>query len=114
MDGNGIGTILLMLVGLAIGAGVGYWVARTQFKVTQRDVEVDRARILEEAQLQAKEVALAAKDEAIKIRDEAEVEQKRRRAEWQREDERLARKGGETDQKMEKKEQRGSEEKTGQ
>jgi len=103
---DGIGTILLMLVGMAIGAGVGYWVARTQFKVTQHDVEVDRARILEEAQIQAKEVALAAKDEAIKIRDEAEAEQKRRRAEWQREDERLARKREELDQKLEKIDQR--------
>ena len=105
-----IGTILLLLIALALGLGagaiLGYYVTKSRVKGIQRDVEAEQGRVLEEAQLQAKQMVLTAKDEAIKIRDEAEAEANKRRVEWQREDERLARKREDLDQKLEKVDQR--------
>ena len=101
-----IGTVLLVLLGLIVGAGLGYWGAAIRLKATRRDLEAERARIIEEAQIEAKQVALTAKDELIKSRDEIEAEQKRRRAEWQREEERLNKRREELDQKLERVEQR--------
>lgn len=108
MDG---GTVLIALlidlvVGVAIGAGVGYWIASTRLKATKRDLELERARVIEESEIKSREVTLAAKDEAIRIRDEAENELKQRRGEWQREEERLARRREELDQKLERVDQR--------
>jgi len=103
---DGIGTIVEAIIALAIGAGVGYWLASVRLKATKHDLDAERARIIEEAQITAKEVELAAKDEAIRVRDDAEAEQKQRRNEWQREEERLARRREELDQKLEKVDQR--------
>lgn len=105
-----IGTIVLLLIvlmiGVGIGAVVGYYVMRSNAKAAQRDLGVEQAHLLEEAQLTAKQMELAAKDEAIKIRDEVEAEATKRRNEWQREEERLARKREELDQKLERADQR--------
>jgi len=51
-------------------------------------------------------MVLAAKDEALKLRDEIETEAKRRRAEFQRDEERIARRREEYEQKLERLEQR--------
>src|SRR5512139_2062132 len=105
-----IGQVLLLLVDLVIGLGIGaavvYVVMRSQAKSVQRDLDVEQARLLEEAQLEAKQMELAAKDEAIRVRDEAEAEANKRRLEWQREEERLARKREDLDQKLERADQR--------
>jgi ribonucrease Y len=105
-----LGQVLFFLVDLVIGLGIGavavYFVMRSKAKSVQRDVDAEQARLLEEAQLKAKQMELAARDEAIKIRDEAEAETIKRRAEWQREEERLARKREDLDQKLERADQR--------
>src|SRR5512143_2947515 len=105
-----IGQVLFLLVDLMIGLGVGavvvYFVMRSQAKSVQRDLDVEQARLLEEAQLEAKQMELAAKDEAIRVRDEAEAEANKRRLEWQREEERLTRKREDLDQKLERADQR--------
>ena len=93
--------IVAMVVGLLIGLGIGAAVV-----YFQRDVDTEQARLLEEAQLKAKQMELAAKDDAIKVRDEAEAEAAKRRTEWQREEERLARKREDLDQKLERVDQR--------
>ena len=95
-----------LLIGVGIGAVVGYFVMQSRAKVTQRDLDAEQARILEEAQLSAKQMELVAKDEAIKVRDEVEAEAAKRRGEWQREEERMARKREELDQKLERADQR--------
>ncbi len=105
-----IGQVVILLIALAIGIGLGavavYFVMRSKAEALQRDVDVEQARLLEEAQLSAKQMELAAKDEAIKIRDQAEAEANKRRVEWQREEERLARKREDLDQKLERVDQR--------
>ena len=105
-----IGQVLFLLVDLVIGLGIGavvvYFVMRSKAQSVQRDLDVEQARLLEEAQLKAKQMELAAKDEAIKVRDVAEGEASKRRVEWQREEERLARKREDLDQKLERVDQR--------
>ena len=107
---DNIGQILLLLldlvVGLAVGAGVVYFVMRARMQDQQRDLDAEQTRLVEEAQIKAKQMELAARDTAIKIRDEAEAEANKRRLEWQREDERLARKREDLDQKLERVDQR--------
>jgi len=102
--------ILALLVGLgvgaAIGANLGQRAASTRLKATKHDLELERARVIEEADIKAKEVVLAAKAEALKVRDEAEAELKQRRIEWQREEERLSKRREELDQKLERVDQR--------
>ncbi len=99
-------TIVLAVVALTVGGVVGYVIASNRNKVAKQELDVERTRIAEEAQIKAKEVTLAAKDEAIKVRDDAEAELKRRRGEWQREEERLNKRREELDQKLEKVDQR--------
>ena len=105
-----MGQVLFLLIDLLIGIGIGafvvYFVMNTRLKSVKSDVSVEQARLLEEAQLKAKQMELAAKDEAIKIRDQAEAEANKRRVEWQREEERLARKREDLDQKLERTDQR--------
>jgi ribonuclease Y len=98
--------LIVLLIGLGIGAAVVFLVMRTKAQALQRDVDVEQARLLEEAQLRVKQMELAAKDEAIRIRDGAEAEANKRRQEWQREEERLARKREDLDQKLERVDQR--------
>jgi ribonuclease Y len=95
-----------LVVGLLVGAAVGYWYARVRLKATKRDLDAERARLIEEAEIKAREVTLAAKDEALRIRDEVEAELKQRRNEWQKEEDRLARRREEVDQKLERIDQR--------
>ncbi|MBI5565683.1 MAG: DUF3552 domain-containing protein, partial [Chloroflexi bacterium] len=109
MDG-----VLFLIVGLLVGAVAGAVIgvrigARntlTQLKATRQDLELERVRTIEEAEIKAKEVMLAAKADALKVRDEAEAEQKQRRVEWQREEERLSKRREELDQKLERVDQR--------
>src|SRR5512136_443607 len=104
------GQIIFLLIDLVIGLGIGavavYFVMRSKAKSVQRDLDVEQARLMEEAQLKVKQMELAAKDEAIRIRDEAEGEANKRRVEGQREEERLARKREDLDQKLERVDQR--------
>jgi ribonuclease Y len=98
--------LIALLIGLGIGAGIVYYVMNTRLKSVKSDVSVEQARLLEEAQLKAKQMELAAKDDAIKVRDGVEAEAAKRRQEWQREEERLARKREDLDQKLERTDQR--------
>lgn len=101
-----IGLIIGLAAGAAIGANIGQRVTSTRLKATKHDLELERARVIEEAEIKAKEVTLAAKADALKVRDEAEAELKQRRIEWQREEERLAKRREELDQKLERVDQR--------
>ena len=101
-----IGLIIGLAAGAAIGANIGQRVTSTRLKATKHDLELERARVIEESEIKAKEVTLAAKADALKVRDEAEAELKQRRIEWQREEERLAKRREELDQKLERVDQR--------
>ena len=101
-----VGLLIGLVAGAVVGMRVGAQRTLVQLKATRHDLELERARVIEEAEIKAKEVALAAKADALKVRDEAEAEQKQRRIEWQREEERLAKRREELDQKLERVDQR--------
>ncbi len=97
---------LAALLGIALGAGLGFWYRQQQL---DREAAARRSALekeLGEAQGRARQIELQARDAAIRLRDEAESEAGRRRAELVREDERLTRRRTEIDNKVERTEQR--------
>ncbi|HZY42348.1 MAG TPA: Rnase Y domain-containing protein, partial [Anaerolineae bacterium] len=110
MESGTLLALVAVLVGLGVGAAIGVRVGSRNtlagLKATRHDLEIERTRTIEEAEIKAKELTLSAKADALKVRDEAEAEQKQRRIEWQREEERLSRRREELDQKLERVDQR--------
>ncbi len=99
-------TIIIALVAAAVGGTAGYFFKQYQAEQAARVMRVEQARVIEAAQTKAKETVLTARDEALKLHDEVEAEAKRHRIEWQREEERVAKRREEYEQKLERLEQR--------
>jgi ribonuclease Y len=102
-----IGTIIIILIAdVVIAAGVIYLVTRlliNRFK----DEQKNRAdNVLQVARETARELEMKAKDEAIQIKQNAESELSKRRAELDREDERLMKRRTDLDHRVERLEQR--------
>jgi len=102
--------IVLALLGLAIGVGLGIGVLliyqRSQGVSKKRQAEDEANRILGDAQDQAKQITIDARDEALRIQREAEDNAKRRRAELDRESDRLQKRREDLDERYERMEQR--------
>ncbi|MGC9394604.1 MAG: ribonuclease Y [Anaerolineae bacterium] len=81
--------IVLLLLGLAVGGFIGYRVRQASYQKELGSLEAIRARLLEEAEKQARDTVLNAKDEALKLRTELEAEMDRRGEKLRREEERL-------------------------
>jgi ribonuclease Y len=82
------------LIGLLVGAAIGY-VARRAVAQREADSSESRARtVLAEAEREAeatkREALVEARDEAFRMRSEAETDLKRRRAEMDKKDDRIA------------------------
>lgn len=82
------------LIGLLVGAGIGY-VARKTMAAREADSAEARARTIvqdaeREAEARRREALVEAKDEAFKLRSEAEADLKRRRAEIDKKEDRIA------------------------
>jgi ribonuclease Y len=99
-------TILGIVIALAAGALIGYFVRQLQVERENKGRLAEADRIVGGAQNKAREIELRARDEAIKTRDEAEAEGSRRRAEIAREEERQNRRRSELDRRMEQVEKR--------
>jgi ribonuclease Y len=103
---NTVGTILGVVIALAAGALIGYFVRQLQVDRDTKARQAEADRILGAAQSRARELELRARDDAIKTRDDAEAEASRRRAEIAREEERQNRRRSELDRRMEQVEKR--------
>jgi len=99
-------TILGIVIALAAGALIGYFVRQLQVERENKGRQAEADRVIGGAQSKAREIELRARDEAIKTRDEAEAEASRRRAEISREEERQNRRRSELDRRMEQVEKR--------
>ena len=92
----GIGTILLLLLFLIIGAVTGFFLRKKLVEENQANIEAQRRQILEnalhEAEKNKKEVLLQVKEEAYQIKLEADKEAKQCRRELKEEQRRLDRK----------------------
>jgi ribonuclease Y len=81
--------IVLLLLGLAVGGFVGYRMRQANYQKEMGNLEAMRARLLEEAEKQARDTVLNAKDETLKLRVDLEAEMDRRGEKLRREEERL-------------------------
>lgn len=98
--------IVLALIGLAIGVGLGAGgllvYQRSQGAGKVHLAEEEAARILSEAQNQAKQTVMDAKDEALRVQHEAEENAKKRRLELDRESDRLQKRREDVDARYER------------
>jgi ribonucrease Y len=101
-----VGTILGVVIALAAGVLIGYFVRQLQVDRDTKARQAEADQIISAAQTRAREFELKARDEAIKTRDEAEAEASRRRAEIAREEERQNRRRSELDRRMDQVEKR--------
>ncbi len=93
--------IATLLVGLALGALLGYAYFRYRSKVLLESAEKQAERILAEAETRAKESLVQARDEALQMRNEAEREAKQRERELRQEENRLQRRRASLDERFE-------------
>jgi len=98
--------ILGVVIALAAGALIGYFVRQAQVDRENKARQADADRIIGSAQTKAREIELKSRDEALRLRDEAEAEASRRRAEISREEERQTRRRTELDRRVEQIEKR--------
>jgi len=103
---NTVGTILGVVIALAAGVLIGYFVRQLQVDRDTKTRQAEADRIIGTAQTKARELELRARDDAIKTRDDAEAEASRRRAEIAREEERQNRRRSELDRRMDQVEKR--------
>lgn len=99
-------TILGIVIALAAGALIGYFVRQAQVDRDNKARQAEADRIIGKAESKAREIELKARDEALRLRDEAEAEASRRRAEIGREEERQSRRRAELDRRVEQVEKR--------
>ena len=98
--------ILGVVIALAAGAIIGYFVRQAQVDRDNKARQSEADQIVGSAQSKAREIGLKARDEALRLRDEAEGEASRRRAEISREEERQTRRRTELDHRVEQIEKR--------
>lgn len=89
MNLNWLLPIVLLIIGLAVGGFLGYRIRQGRYQQEMGNLEAMRARLLEEAEKQARDTVLNAKDEALKLRQEVEEELDARGQKLRREEERL-------------------------
>jgi len=98
--------VIALIIGLTIGVGLGaaglMMVQNTRGTGRKRQVEEEAARILSEAQNQARQTVVDARDEALRIQREAEENAKRRRLEIDRESDRLQKRREDLDARYER------------
>jgi len=94
--------VLVLLLGLAGGVGAGYWYRQKRYEDEVGRLENMRARLLEEAEKQSRNIVLDGKDKALKLRREVEAELERRTKQLRQEEERLQRRREQLDGRLEK------------
>jgi ribonuclease Y len=98
--------IILVMLALAAGVGIGYYLHIYRSKALGKEAEVKAQRVIEESRAEAREITLAAKDEELRLRNAAEADSKRMRANLQREEDRLQKRRETIDRKIDQLENR--------
>jgi len=94
--------ILALAIGIAIGYGVYFYIAKQEKLRLQSKVE----NVLTEAQEKAHDIELQAKDKALQVRQQADAEVTRRRTEITREEDRQTKRREELDNRTDRLEKR--------
>jgi len=98
MDGM---TPIVGIVAFIVGGAAGYFFSYLIGRGKIEQARTEAARIIEEAESQARATTLAAKDDAVKIRDNAQSEVERWRTNLRREEEGLQKRREKLDQRQE-------------
>ncbi len=94
--------IVTMIIGVAIGYGLFYYLARQE----KSRLQAKSGNLITEAEEHAKDLELQAKDKALQIRQQADAEVSRHRAEISREEDRLLKRREELDNRTDRQEKR--------
>jgi ribonucrease Y len=94
--------VFTLFVGIAIGYGLYYFIAKQE----KARLQIKAENILTEAEEKAKDIELQAKDKAIQVRQQADAEVSRRRTEISREEDRLTKRRQELDNNTDRQEKR--------
>ena len=107
MDGGSLVIAFIALaIGIAIGAGVLYYLDHQRAGGRLKQAEQEAQSIQQQAQIQAQEVQRVATEQSKHVIDEANESALRRRRELDREDERMQRRREDLDNRFERMEQR--------
>jgi len=92
--------IVLLVAGLAVGGGVGFYIRNNQKKQEEMKAEEEKQRVLRDADAKVRELLFEAKNEAWKIQEDAKKEERERRIKLQSVEERLVKKEDALDQRL--------------
>ena len=98
--------ILMLVVGVAIGAGMGIFFYRNNIQSNLRQHEAEARLQLEAVRSEQKDILLHAKEEALQLRNEAEIQIRESRQALAKQEERLQRKEENLDRKLDGTERR--------
>ena len=98
--------VLISLVAAAVAFAAGYYLTKRSNTEQARVAQADAERILEEARTRQKELVLEAKEEAVRLKTGAEQDARQRRAEVQRQEQRLSQREEQFERKLENLEKR--------
>lgn len=68
--------VLLLVIGAAVGAGIGWFIRDQKGKSNINSAEAKAVKIIKDAESKEKDVLIRAKDKAVKILEEARLDQK--------------------------------------
>ena len=86
---NTVGWLVIIIIALAGGAAVGYFIKQRQITQIRQKEQEEAENIINKANEEARSVILQAKDKALETRQTADAEVSRRRNELSREEDRL-------------------------
>lgn len=93
-------TLLLALLGLIVGGATGFAVRKVFLTKRDREVADATERMINEANMKAKEMVMEAKTESIKMQEEVKREERTKHEQLQKMEERLTKKEEALDKKM--------------
>ncbi len=97
-------SLLLGVIGLAIGAAAGYSIRKVFLSKRDREVMEQTQRLVDEAHLKAKEMVMEAKNESLKMQEELKREERSKHEQLEKMEERLTKKEEMLDKKLDESE----------
>lgn len=98
--------LIIIVIALVIGIAIGFLIRQLQLQSVKNKQREEAEDILTLAKEEARDLVLKSKDEALEIREGADLEITRRRAELNKEEDRIQRRRDEIDNRAERMEKR--------
>ncbi len=93
-------SLLLVLIGLAVGAAAGYAVRKVFLSKHDREALDQAQRALDEASMKAKEMVMDAKNDALRMQEEVKREERQKHEQLEKMEERLTKKEEALDKRL--------------